>query len=185
MRLEFCSMTDGNAELEKVESRQALPDEPSPLPEDPERYVEAESVLVIKRSTLYYVLFSVILFFGAYIIGWIMGSASGSNAEVIRAAVHEAIATEVSRQSGYPGSIAAAQPAPPTEDPNQRFVVSIAGKPALGPENAPVTMVEFSDFQCPYCGRFFTETDAALLKKYDGKIRFVYRHFPLDSIHPF
>src|SRR5712691_9566756 len=114
-----------------------------------------------------------------------MGSASGSNAEVIRAAVHEAMATEVSRLSGYPGNVAAAQPQVPTEDPNQRFVVSIAGKPVRGPENAPVTMVEFSDFQCPFCGRFFAETEGALLKKYDGKIRFVYRHFPLDSIHPF
>ncbi|MBI2310178.1 DsbA family protein [Candidatus Collierbacteria bacterium] len=52
----------------------------------------------------------------------------------------------------------------------------------LGEENAPVTVVEFSDFQCPAC-RLAALTLDELMVKHEGKIRFIYRHFPLTSIH--
>jgi protein-disulfide isomerase len=52
-----------------------------------------------------------------------------------------------------------------------------------GDKNAPITLIEFSDFECPYCSRLFP-TMEALLDKYEGKIRLVYKHFPLTSIHP-
>ncbi len=55
--------------------------------------------------------------------------------------------------------------------------------PALGPEDAPVTIVEFSDFQCPFCARAGPIVKA-LNAKYPEQVRIVYRHFPLDSIHP-
>src|SRR2546427_13176285 len=55
--------------------------------------------------------------------------------------------------------------------------------PSRGPANAPVTIVEFSDFQCPYCGREFPVIER-LMKEYDGKVRLVFRHYPLD-FHPF
>ena len=51
--------------------------------------------------------------------------------------------------------------------------------PSRGPANAPVTIVEFSDFQCPYCGREVPVIDR-ILKEYDGKVRLVFRHYPLD-----
>jgi len=56
----------------------------------------------------------------------------------------------------------------------------------LGAANAPVTIVEWSDYQCPYCGRFYLQTFKQLEEKYikTGKVRFVYRDFPL-SFHPF
>ncbi|MBU1103219.1 MAG: DsbA family protein [Nanoarchaeota archaeon] len=55
----------------------------------------------------------------------------------------------------------------------------------LGDENAPVTVVEFSDFQCSFCARFWSETLGQLKSKYieTGKVKFVYRDFPLTSIH--
>ena len=58
--------------------------------------------------------------------------------------------------------------------------------PSLGNKNAPVTIVEFSDFQCPYCSRFRTQTFDQIKEQYidTGKVRFVYRDFPLSSIHP-
>ena len=58
--------------------------------------------------------------------------------------------------------------------------------PSIGNDNAPVTIVEFSDFQCPYCGRFRTQTFDQIKTQYidTGKVRFVYRDFPLSSIHP-
>lgn len=50
--------------------------------------------------------------------------------------------------------------------------------PYLGPLNAPVTLVEFSDFYCAYCKVFHDQTLPSLLTKYDGKLRFIYRNFP-------
>jgi protein-disulfide isomerase len=63
-----------------------------------------------------------------------------------------------------------------------RVDVSVDDDPEKGPENAPVTIVEFSDYQCPYCGRA-EATVQEVLKKYGDKIRFVYRDYPL-SFHP-
>jgi protein-disulfide isomerase len=55
--------------------------------------------------------------------------------------------------------------------------------PSKGPASAPVTIVEFSDFHCPFC-RAVKPTLAQVLAKYGDRVRLVYRHFPLDSIHP-
>lgn len=57
--------------------------------------------------------------------------------------------------------------------------------PALGNPAAPVTIVEFSDFQCPFCRRFFQDTLSKLKDKYikTGQAKFVYRDFPLTGIH--
>ncbi|MDH5307677.1 MAG: thioredoxin domain-containing protein [Myxococcales bacterium] len=62
--------------------------------------------------------------------------------------------------------------------------VEIGGEgPSLGPADAPVTIIEFSDFQCPYCRRA-RPLVAALAARYPNEVRFVYRHLPLESIHP-
>lgn len=55
--------------------------------------------------------------------------------------------------------------------------------PGRGPEDALVTIVEFSDYQCPYCQRAETVVQQ-ILERYPEQVRFVYRHFPLDRIHP-
>ncbi len=57
-----------------------------------------------------------------------------------------------------------------------------AGMPVRGNPDAPVTIVEFSDFQCPYCARGFTTVEE-ILKKYPDDVKFVYLHFPLGN-HP-
>jgi protein-disulfide isomerase len=58
---------------------------------------------------------------------------------------------------------------------------------AIGPQRglpaAPVTIVEFSDFQCPFCGRF-APTIHGVLEKYPTQVRLVYRHLPIASLHP-
>ena len=61
--------------------------------------------------------------------------------------------------------------------------VATEGEPSLGPANAPVTIVEFSDFQCPYC-RQTQSTLKQLMAEYEGKIKLVFRDFPLRNIHP-
>ena len=63
--------------------------------------------------------------------------------------------------------------------------MSIGDSPSLGQPDAPVTLVEFSDYQCTFCGRFFKQTFAALKTDYidTGKLRYVFRDFPLDTMH--
>jgi protein-disulfide isomerase len=65
----------------------------------------------------------------------------------------------------------------------KRYTVPIDGNPSLGPEDAPITIVEFSDYQCPYCVRWYKEVHKRLLDTYKDKVRFVYRDFPLE-FHP-
>lgn len=55
---------------------------------------------------------------------------------------------------------------------------------AFGPLDAPITMIEFNDYQCPFCKRFRDETFDSLLQLYGGKIRYVFMDFPITTIHP-
>ncbi|MCZ6465150.1 MAG: thioredoxin domain-containing protein [Proteobacteria bacterium] len=55
--------------------------------------------------------------------------------------------------------------------------------PSRGPQGAPVTIIEFSDYQCPYCSRA-EPTVQEVLERYPDRVRLVFRHLPLDSIHP-
>jgi len=64
-----------------------------------------------------------------------------------------------------------------------RAKVDVAGHPSKGPATAPVTIVEFSDFECPYCGGLYP-TLKRVEDTYKDKIRIVYRQFPLNNIHP-
>ena len=63
--------------------------------------------------------------------------------------------------------------------------ISIEGRPFIGPEDAPVTIVEFSDYQCAFCGRHFRQTLPQLLREYEGKLKYVLLNYPISSIHPF
>ena len=80
----------------------------------------------------------------------------------------------------------AAQPNPtpaPTPNPvEQRVTVSLDDDAVLGDENAPVTIVEFSDYECPFCGRFYTQTMPQIDSEYiqTGKVNLVFRDFPLS-----
>ena len=53
----------------------------------------------------------------------------------------------------------------------------------LGDPDAPVIIVEYSDFECPFCKQFH-ETVGRLVEEYDGQVAWVYRHFPLEELHP-
>ena len=63
-----------------------------------------------------------------------------------------------------------------------RFEVTATG-PAKGPESAPVTIVEFSDFECPFCKRIYPTLNQ-VMDDYDGRVRLVFRQFPLHALHP-
>jgi protein-disulfide isomerase len=61
--------------------------------------------------------------------------------------------------------------------------VSTDGDPSIGPSDAPITIVEFSDYQCPYCQSWYQQTFDQLMANYPDKILFVYRDLPLPG-HP-
>jgi len=64
--------------------------------------------------------------------------------------------------------------------------IQLGDVPYLGEEDAPVTLIEFSDYQCPYCKRHATAVMPAIIKNYvdTGKVRFVMREYPIDRLHP-
>ena len=64
-----------------------------------------------------------------------------------------------------------------------RLTLNNEGAPAMGPDKAPVTLVEFSDFDCPFCGRFHP-TLKQLSDKFGNQLRVVYRQYPIPSLHP-
>ena len=55
---------------------------------------------------------------------------------------------------------------------------------AIGPKNAPATIVVFADFQCPYCARAQSVLNT-LMEKYPGRLKILYRHLPLETLHPY
>ncbi len=60
--------------------------------------------------------------------------------------------------------------------------VETADDPSIGPDNAPVSIVEFGDFECPYCHESFPIV-RELMNTFEGKVRWQWRHFPLSDIH--
>jgi len=65
-------------------------------------------------------------------------------------------------------------------------IIDVAKAPARGNQNAVVTLIEFSDYECPFCIRHFEQTMPLIDKNYieTGRIRYVFRDFPIDSNHP-
>lgn len=73
--------------------------------------------------------------------------------------------------------------AAPTQRAVQRYDVPDDGDPSLGPADAPVTIIEFSDFECPYCRKWQVEVWPQIQAAYGNKVRLVYRDFPLYGLH--
>ena len=73
-----------------------------------------------------------------------------------------------------------------SEQPNIPLKISVDNDPIIGNPNAPVTIIEFSDFQCPFCARFHIQTLPAIIEEYinEDKVKLVFRDFPIQSIHP-
>jgi len=72
---------------------------------------------------------------------------------------------------------------PVTDVPN--VVLPIGGYPSKGSQSAKLVLVEFTDYQCPFCGRHFQQTSPQIERDYvnTGRVRYVVRDFPIESIH--
>ena len=89
------------------------------------------------------------------------GFAEGKNADAVRADIKKEADT----------------PPPVLEDP---IKISIAGDPVKGPDSARITIVEFSDFQCPFCSEAVAQANA-VVKSFPKDVKLVFKQFPLDS----
>jgi protein-disulfide isomerase len=133
---------------------------------DFEEILDEDDVIVIRKSTLLTIGISTITFVLGLFLGIILNSTLGWGFGDAQTA---------GNVQGQPQA-AAVQP---TALPARLDNVSVDDDPSLGPEDAPVTIVEFSDFYCGYCKRFRDETFDALFEEYGDQIRFVYRDFPV------
>lgn len=70
--------------------------------------------------------------------------------------------------------------------PPQDLTLSVEGAPFMGDEKAKLTLIEFSDYQCPFCARHASQTLPQIVTDYvkTGKVKYVLRDFPLEPIHP-
>jgi protein-disulfide isomerase len=104
---------------------------------------------------------------------WSKGVAAAMG-DALRAGKNENDAIEAAKASRW-----AHGPEPPKllEDPVN---IPTAGSPVRGPEDAALTVVEFSDFQCPYCALAVTRLNA-VMDAYPGKVKLIFKEFPLDT----
>ena len=74
----------------------------------------------------------------------------------------------------------------PVNQQNIPLEISADNDPIIGNPDAPITIIEFSDFQCPFCARFHIQTLPTIMEEYieKGDVKLVFRDFPLQSIHP-
>ncbi len=115
-----------------------------------------------------------VVFLGMYLKQQ-MGTSSGDNSDTV-AAVDNTAPTKNNPAAGNDaGNAAAGKP----------VSIKIANSDHVrGNKNAKVTIVEFSDYQCPFCSRFH-DTMKEVMQKYPKDVRWIFKHFPLDSIHPY
>lgn len=145
---------------------------------------ETNSKVTINKSTYNNMLKGIVAaiaiatFLGGYSLGTFDNSNSGMSQEELKEIISE---IEI---KNTPTVQPTQQPTLPTAA--QVFKVSIDDDPMKGDPDADVTIIEFSDFQCPFCSRFYTQTLSQLEENYldTGKINLVFRDLPLDSLHP-
>ena len=148
------------------------PEELEDLPEEPETPVIEEDTVTFKRSHFYAVL-TVLAFAAGVLLGYVVWGMEPAGGMAVQSA-------QTAGQSTGP-----VVEAPVTQQPQYtRYNIPTEDSYALGPADAPITIVEFSDFECPFCRRWHAEVYKPLLAAYPGKIRLVYRNLPLTSIHP-
>ena len=162
------------------------------MSEESQTSTNEKSKITIKKSTFNGLIIGIIVIVGvaAFFAGTYVSSLD--NNQISNEDLNNAIAKlELKLLQNQLATQQAPQPTQPIQAPSkpsapQIFQVSVDDDPFKGDPDAPVTVIEFSDFQCPFCARFFSQTLPALEKNYidTGKIKLVYRDMPIDSLHP-
>ncbi len=131
-----------------------------------EHHSKSEETVTLSKTTIWQIL--TVVFLALFVLSLLTGGFS----------------------KGFGGKAAVANNPSPTLNNNagqgEAPTITLEGANTMGSEDAPVVIVEWSDFQCPFCSRFALETAPSIKQNYvdTGKVLFVYKHFPLDSIHP-
>jgi len=168
--------------IPEMSDEDKVPDE---IHEEKPMEIKADEKITIKKSTYNNMLkgmvavIAIATFLGGYAIGSMGDNSNSLSTDEIKEMISE---IEVKAPTAIPQPTQApSQPSAP-----QIFQVSFDGEPFKGNPDAPVTVVEFSDFQCPFCSRFFEQTLPLIEENYidTGKIKFVYKDLPLDNLHP-
>jgi len=156
---------------------------PNEVPLEKPMQIKDEEKITVNKSTYNNMLKGLIAavaiaaFVGGFSVGTFDNSDSGLSSEELKEILSEIKINTIAPQPVQ-------QPAQPSVP--QIIQISLDDDPFKGNENAPVTIVEFSDFQCPFCLRFYEQTLPLIIENYvdTGKVKFVYRDLPLDSLHP-
>lgn len=139
---------------------------------------DGENTITFKRTHLYAVLLPL-----AFVLGLSVGYlfwGRGYEAVPVRQAAAAQINVEASNESS--ASQSSEQSPAPTQEIT-RYDVPVDDDPSIGPADAAITIIEFSDFECPYCRKWHDEVYPRLMETFAGQVRLVYRDFPLTSIH--
>ncbi len=125
---------------------------------------KSEATVTIKKSTLTFVLVAVVFL----ALGFGIGKFTTPTANVVAGG-----------NNNLPGgNTGDGRPA--------RSNVQVGDAPFIGSSDAKVTIIEFSDYECPFCSRFYEQTELLLRREYidTGKVRLAYKDYPLSSLHP-
>jgi protein-disulfide isomerase len=152
--------------LMPTRTKSIIVDSPSSEPFEPIDPIEPPVETVTFRATHFYRVLVLLAFASGILIGYF---AWGRTPQTVYSPPAGPVV-------GVPAATAAPQ--------YIRYNIPSDGFPSIGPADAPITIVEFGDFQCPFCRQWQQTTYQPLIAAYPGKIRLVYRDFPLTDIHP-
>jgi protein-disulfide isomerase len=125
---------------------------------------EERVTITLKRSTIYLGLIPVALLVGL-LVGFLIW---GRGAPTAASASGDGVSSDLTVPEDVP-----------------RYEIALTDSdPVQGPVDAPIVIIEYSDFECPYCRRHNLEVKDALMAAYPGQIRYIHKDFPLASIHP-
>lgn len=133
-----------------------------------------------KKNPLSFVISKVLRINVVYLLGFLL---------IVASFLIGVLITKVSYLENNSGGIVTTTGTDDTDTPTQPVGpvdVDMGHLPVLGNKDAKVEIVEFSDFQCPFCKSLFDDTLSQIKSEYvdTGKVKFAYRQFPLTSIHP-
>lgn len=140
-----------------------------------ENNIETKNTVTFKRSHLYAVLLPLAFVLGLS-VGFLFWGRDAISGPAPRAAAPAAAAAPQSGQAG--DSVAGNVP-----QDVKRYDIPVDDDPFYGPKDAPITIVEFSDYECPFCTKWHNEVWPRIQADYPDQVRLVYRDFPLAGLH--
>ena len=148
-------------------------------------YADPGAVIVVSRVMFNYVVIAIAFFLlgvgiSSLAVNGFFNANSIENQQLITSAVKSAADDITNAAKAVAASGGGSQEVAGLVQGNT-YKVSMDNDPFRGAADAPVTIIEFSDFHCAFCGRFAAETLDPLLKNYEGKIRLVYRDYPFQT----